>query len=82
MDPNQALKELRRVTYELLAEDLTHAEWLAHAQLLAERFNALDEWLTKGGFFPDIWAKGRQEPQDPEPQDFCRGCKQYNCVCF
>ena len=42
MDPNEALKMIR----EAATQD---------AQDMIEPFEALDEWLCKGGFLPDAW---------------------------
>lgn len=56
MDPNQVLFELREMA--ALADDLERVD----PHMWAEKFGALDEWLTKGGFPPADWA-----PVDPEP---------------
>lgn len=55
MDPNALLAEIRDLTKRSLElptpsniEDL-HVE-------LAEKVEALDEWLSKGGFLPDAWV--------------------------
>jgi hypothetical protein len=47
MDPNATLTELR----ELVAFD----DPAAVAEEMAERIEALDAWLTNGGFLPDEW---------------------------
>lgn len=56
MDPNAALTELRTLT-ALAQEDFCCAE---HGEMaateLALKFEALDQWLTKGGFPPDVWV--------------------------
>lgn len=49
MDPNEALKNLR--------EELSYFEGGA----FAEQFQALDEWLAKGGALPEAWQKMRTE---------------------
>lgn len=56
MDPNAALAEIRRL-YGL-------AEWTANPDLqeLGEKVEALDDWLTSGGFLPDEWSTRRAEP--------------------
>lgn len=68
MDPNMALHELRELVTQVQAttdtvtiagarEDL---EKLARiAPDLAEAFDALDGWLTKGGFLPHAWSEQR-----------------------
>lgn len=43
MDPNDALKNLRAA---LAAGNIEEAK---------DFFEALDEWLSKGGFFPSDW---------------------------
>lgn len=58
MDPNATLEELRNLAS--LAADQhggdPDADYLAAR--MAELFQALDEWLSKGGFAPAAW-KGR-----------------------
>jgi hypothetical protein len=49
MDPNANLAEQRRIALSILEGDDGDAE------RLAELVQALDEWLTKGGFLPDAW---------------------------
>ena len=67
MDPNANLKELRALVAFVLEDpdsepfqDLTE-----QAENMAELFQALDEWISAGGFFPAIWlvhqhGKGRE----------------------
>lgn len=50
MDPNEALHVLREWVDIALLEDRSETETDA-----AERFEALDIWLTKGGFLPKAW---------------------------
>lgn len=45
MDPNQALKNLRDMIRD--TEDLD----------LIEQFEALDGWLSRGGFLPADWER-------------------------
>ena len=53
MDPNEALAIIRAAA-ERYRDDLsTEVEDLAPA---LEAFEALDEWLSKGGFLPGAWA--------------------------
>lgn len=54
MDPDAALATLR--------EQAKQAEWLHSREEvmaalgdMAEQFEALDQWLTKGGFLPEAW---------------------------
>lgn len=44
MDPNTALQALRKYASDTGGE-------------FAEQFEALDEWLSKGGFLPADWAR-------------------------
>jgi hypothetical protein len=63
MDPNKALRQLRNaVDYyrrgyggKLGAEN--REELLAG---LVDEFEALDGWLTRGGFLPEAWRRGEQ----------------------
>lgn len=58
MDPNENLKEQRRISRLLLGRTyLTQSEIDGYAQELAELVEALDEWMSKGGFPPDAWKK-------------------------
>lgn len=52
MDINAVLTELRNLSArrELDAHD---------AYRLAELFNALDEWMRKGGYLPAVWEAPR-----------------------
>lgn len=47
MDPNATLRRLR----ELCALDNCHL----FAVEIADLFEALDEWISKGGFLPEDW---------------------------
>lgn len=46
MDPNETLKNLRKYASDTGGE-------------FGEQFEALDEWLSKGGFLPADWQTGR-----------------------
>lgn len=54
MDPNKLLEEIR--TFSGVIRD-TEGDTPAEAVALAERMDALDEWLSKGGFLPGDWAR-------------------------
>lgn len=69
MDPDANLKEQRELTREILAifdaadpdtgkftRD-QEAQLVAKAVELAERAEALDTWIVKGGFLPERWRK-------------------------
>jgi hypothetical protein len=51
MDPNAALATLRALT----ADALNGKE--VDVMELAESFEALDQWIGKGGFLPDAWQR-------------------------
>ena len=52
MDPNTNLQEQRRIAKAILADPdaQTHG-----AVRLAELVEALDEWISRGGFIPATW---------------------------
>lgn len=53
MDPNVTLNELRRACEEYWEYGPTD-----HAVCkLVEGFDALDAWLTRGGFLPTAWER-------------------------
>lgn len=52
MDPNAALATARSATNIVLTDD----DAPAPAAALAEAFDALDAWLTSGGFLPTEWS--------------------------
>ena len=60
MDPEANLKELRELTKMVAEADLNDKDGLEAiaetAPRMAELFQALDEWLTKGGFLPKDWS--------------------------
>lgn len=51
MDPNKALDELREMVSDILGDNHHSATTVR----FAERFDALDEWLSKDGFLPRSW---------------------------
>lgn len=60
MDVNETLARLRAaVSQTRLASNSEEAAWLG--EQLAESFEALDAWLSKGGFLPTDWAAPRIE---------------------
>lgn len=57
MDPNETLNQIRALVARI--EAVREDEYLDLVELgrdLAESANALDEWLSKGGYVPDDWA--------------------------
>ena len=55
MDVNLILHELREKCGEALAESGAKRSDLVDE--IAERFDALDTWMSKGGFRPDAWKE-------------------------
>jgi hypothetical protein len=58
MDPNANLKEqLEQVQLLLYGEPLSADDLVEVAGRLAELVEALDGWLSKGGFLPGKWER-------------------------
>lgn len=55
MDPEATLSNMRG-----LADVITSHGDSAYAEELAEAFQALDDWLSKGGFLPVAWEQARR----------------------
>lgn len=58
MDPTKALAELRAAIYaaqKLINGRPIDAEFVA----VMDQFDDLDQWLSKGGFLPEQWARNR-----------------------
>ena len=57
MDPNATLAELRGAASRIV-DELDHERQpdLDDVQRIAEAFQDLDEWLSKGGFLPADWT--------------------------
>jgi hypothetical protein len=55
MDPNANLKEMREIAKTILSGEEYDTGY--DAVRLAELVEALDEWITKGGFLPEAWSK-------------------------
>lgn len=51
MDPNANLEEQRRIVSTIIRDGSGDAE------RLADLVEALDEWLSKGGFLPEAWKR-------------------------
>jgi len=59
VDPNETLRLLRLTVKQIQVDDNLFIK-AAHADEITEYFEALDEWLTKGGFLPTSWnGEGR-----------------------
>jgi hypothetical protein len=55
MDPNEALKNVREMSRRLNADEFEVDS--GDAMALVEAFEALDGWLSNGGFLPDAWKR-------------------------
>lgn len=55
MDPEEALKNAREAL-DVLRGSVDNNELEAASADLADAFEALDGWLSKGGFLPTAWA--------------------------
>ena len=54
MDPNQTLTEIRALAAHVAMTE----EWdRDDAKELATLVQALDEWLSRGGFLPEAWER-------------------------
>lgn len=66
MDPDAALQNMRTAIKDF---DSAKDKWedsetrdefrILHAIALIDAVEALDDWLSKGGFLPKDWTKGR-----------------------
>lgn len=57
MDPDEALKKAREALSDHRNGRLNAAEQADVLQELADAFEALDGWLSKGGFPPRAWDR-------------------------
>lgn len=56
MDPNETLRQLRDVL-GFGAHVINFDEAKRVIDAVSENFEALDEWLSKGGFLPTDWER-------------------------
>lgn len=59
MDPNEALKKAREAS-NIIGSDVSQDVALAAAVDLMMYFDALDQWLSRGGFLPIDWGEAKQ----------------------
>lgn len=61
MDPNKTLDQLRLALrhYRMAQELENSADVQAHAEDVVHMVEALDDWLTGGGFLPEDWDSRR-----------------------
>lgn len=55
MDPDETLRQIRLLIKQMRVDESPEIR-KQHADDLAELIEALDEWLSKGGFSPAAWA--------------------------
>lgn len=55
MEPDACLNEIRELLVDL--ETSTEYFLLGDVHDLVDRVRALDEWLSKGGFLPEVWQR-------------------------
>jgi ribosomal protein S20 len=56
MDPDQALQDLRSAI-KRLDKSVDTDEFINATALTRDAAQALDEWLSKGGFLPKAWER-------------------------
>jgi len=57
MDPNTTLTQLRSLlSGNCMVQPQQPTKWIYRAE---ELFQALDQWLSNGGFLPDEWISQR-----------------------
>ena len=59
MDPDKTLEILRGYAENIL--DLDHDVDIQVAEDMAIEFQALDAWLTRGGFLPEAWQEKKHD---------------------
>ena len=57
MDPNEALRLARGVVEKFHQPDDDSETDLEDLRRLVEAFDALDGWLSRGGFLPEEWER-------------------------
>lgn len=56
MDPNETLR-ITRDEIKKASNARTTEEYSDHASAAMDAMEALDEWLSKGGFLPEPWKR-------------------------
>jgi hypothetical protein len=68
MDPNANLREIRELVKSGNATNDAGNDIGAHdASRMVELVEALDEWITRGGFLPDRWEIGHKRADSQIP---------------
>jgi hypothetical protein len=60
MDPNACLEEIRRIANDFVDCGVSQRSARLKGERFAELFEALDEWISNGGFLPHAWSRGIQ----------------------
>lgn len=61
MDPDEALAKLREALQLYYRRYRDKGTGLEEADQMADGIEALDDWLSRGGFLPEDWSKNRKE---------------------
>jgi hypothetical protein len=61
MDPNEILRLMREVVAEYRKPQPSSDSLLAD---LVQQVEAMDEWLSKGGFLPSAWEREEEDDED------------------
>lgn len=64
MDPDATLAQIRALRHTITTGIGDGEAFRADAVALAERIEALDDWLSGNGFLPDAWAGGHSQAGD------------------
>jgi hypothetical protein len=60
MDPNETIKQLRELAKRVLARaDKGEEQDIYDSIEIAEKVQALDNWISDGGFLPSVWLKDK-----------------------
>lgn len=60
MDPDQVLDDIMELASAILAGGLSADSQLDASEALANKINALNAWLTHGGYLPGAWANAKR----------------------
>ena len=57
MDPNQTLMDIREICREHAWDEISDEQAADMLTVLVDRIEAIDGWLSKGGFPPTAWER-------------------------
>lgn len=75
MDPNETLTDIRNIIANITSGHLDTERKIKQAYDLLYQFEALDEWLSKGGFLPEAWQV--VDPKTNEVRDMAAYARRY-----